>query len=118
MCSCCGCCCGVLRSLKKQPKPAEAVKSNYYAQVTEEDCVACETCMDRCQIEAITMGDVAEVNLDRCIGCGLCVTTCPSDAIHLVKKPESEQYLPPKNGAETYIRIAEERGKLDKLIPT
>jgi electron transport complex protein RnfB len=26
MCSCCGCCCGVLRSLKKQPSPAEAVK--------------------------------------------------------------------------------------------
>ncbi|MBW1945512.1 MAG: 4Fe-4S binding protein, partial [Deltaproteobacteria bacterium] len=60
----------------------------------------------------------AEVNLDRCIGCGLCVTTCPDDAIRLVKKSESEQYLPPKTGAETYIRIAEERGKLEKLIPT
>jgi len=118
MCSCCGCCCGVLRSLKKQPKPAEAVKSNYYAEVNADDCSVCETCLDRCQIEAITVDDMAAVvNLDRCIGCGLCVTTCPSDAIRLLKKPDTEQYLPPKTGAETYIRIAEERGKLEKLIP-
>ncbi|MBW1889457.1 MAG: 4Fe-4S binding protein [Deltaproteobacteria bacterium] len=116
MCSCCGCCCGVLRSLKKQPKPAEMVKSNYYAVVSEDDCSACETCLDRCQIEAIRIDLAAEVDLDRCIGCGLCVTTCPSDAIRLIKKPEAEQYLPPKTGAETYIRIAEERGKLEKLM--
>jgi ferredoxin len=118
MCSCCGCCCGVLRSLKKQPKPAEAVKSNYYAEVIAEDCSLCEACLDRCQIEAIQMNDMAaEVNRDRCIGCGLCVTTCPTEAIRLVKKAEQEQYLPPKSGAETYLRIAEERGRLDKLIP-
>ena len=118
MCSCCGCCCGVMRSLKKQPKPAEAVKSNYYAEVIAEDCSLCETCLDRCQIEAIQLNEMsAEVNRDRCIGCGLCVTTCPTEAIRLVKKPDQEQYLPPKSGAETYIRIAEERGRLEKLIP-
>ena len=118
MCSCCGCCCGVLRSLRKQPKPAEAVKSNYYAVVDAEECSACETCMDRCQIEAIQMqAAAAQIDLDRCIGCGLCVTTCPTEAIRLVKKPEKEQYLPPKSGAETYMRIAEERGRLEKLMP-
>ncbi|MCG6909605.1 MAG: 4Fe-4S dicluster domain-containing protein [Deltaproteobacteria bacterium] len=119
MCSCCGCCCGVLRSLKKQPKPAEMVKSNYFAVVSSEDCIGCETCLDRCQIDAVRMADdTAVVDLDRCIGCGLCVTTCPEEAIRLMKKPESNQYLPPKTGAETYIRIAEERGKLDKLMPS
>ncbi len=113
MCSCCGCCCGMLRSLKMQDNPAEAVKSNYYAHSDEEACVGCETCMDRCQMEAIVMVDErARVDTNRCIGCGLCVTTCPSDAMSLVKKSEDSLYLPPESGMETYMRIAGERGKI------
>lgn len=112
MCSCCGDCCGILRSLKKQPVPSAAVQSNYYAFVEENDCTGCETCLDRCQMEAIDIIDEkAKINLDRCIGCGLCVSTCPTDAVKLIKKPESEQYVPPESGAETYMRIAIERGK-------
>ena len=113
MCSCCGCCCGMLRSLKKQDNPAAAVKSNYFAQIDEEECVGCETCVDRCQMEAIEMQDEkAVIDLKRCIGCGLCVSTCPADAVQLVKKSEQDQYVPPKTGMETYIRIAQERGKM------
>ena len=88
------------------------MQSNYYAVVDKDDCTGCETCLDRCQMEAIAIIDEkAEINLDRCIGCGLCVTTCPADALKLVKKPESEQYIPPESGAETYMRIAMERGR-------
>ena len=113
MCSCCGDCCGVLRSLKKQPNPAAAVQSNYFAQVEDELCTGCETCLERCQMEAIDVTDgLANINLNRCIGCGLCVTTCPTEAILLIKKSEDQQYVPPKSGAETYLRIAKERGKI------
>ena len=113
MCSCCGDCCGILRSLKKQANPAAAVKSNYYAQIDGEECTGCETCLDRCQMEAIDMVEgKAVVNLIRCIGCGLCVSTCPTDAVHLLKKSADQQYLPPETGMETYIRIAQERGKI------
>jgi NAD-dependent dihydropyrimidine dehydrogenase PreA subunit len=113
MCSCCGDCCGILRSLKKQDNPAAAVKSNYFAQIDEEECVGCETCVDRCQMEAIEMKDEkAVIELKRCIGCGLCVSTCPTDAVRLMKKSDENQYLPPKTGMETYIRIAQERGKM------
>jgi ferredoxin len=113
MCSCCGDCCGILRSLKKQANPAAAVKSNYYAEIDEEACTGCETCLDRCQMEAIDMvEEKAVVNRIRCIGCGLCVSTCPTDAVRLMKKPAEEQYLPPETGMETYIRIAQERGKI------
>jgi len=113
MCSCCGCCCGMLGSLKKQPNPAEAVKSNYYAQADQDSCVGCETCVERCHMEAIAMSDdKAVVDLKRCIGCGLCVSSCPSDAMHLVKKDAAALYLPPENGMETYLRIARERGKM------
>jgi len=113
MCSCCGDCCGVLRSLKKQPNPAAAVQSNYFAQVDDELCTGCETCLERCQMEAIDMtDDLAGINLDRCIGCGLCVTTCPTEAIALIKKSEDQLYMPPESGMETYMRIAQERGNM------
>ncbi|MGD8521054.1 MAG: 4Fe-4S binding protein [Desulfobacterales bacterium] len=113
MCSCCGDCCGVLRSLKMHPRPAEMVQSNYFAQVDDGLCTGCETCLERCQMEAIDVVDgLANVDLDRCIGCGLCVTTCPDEAILLNKKPEDQLYEPPKSGAETYMRIAKERGKM------
>lgn len=116
MCSCCGDCCGMLKSLKKQPVPAKAVQSNYFAQVDSEECVGCETCLDRCHMEAIRMvDDRAVLDLDHCIGCGLCVTTCTTGALRLIKKPEEGQYKPPESGAETYMRIAMERGK--NLMP-
>jgi len=106
----------MLRSLKKQPVPASAVQSNYFAEVDAEECTACEICLDRCQMEAISIvEDIAVINLDRCIGCGLCVTTCSTGALRLVKKPDAQQYRPPKSGAETYMRIATERGK--NLMP-
>jgi formate hydrogenlyase subunit 6/NADH:ubiquinone oxidoreductase subunit I len=95
------------------PSPAEMVQSNYFARVDEEECTGCETCLERCQMVAIEVEDgIAEIVLNRCIGCGLCVTTCPVDAIELVKKPEEELYEPPKSGAETYMRIMQERGKI------
>lgn len=116
MCSCCGDCCGMLRSLKMQPSPARAVQSNYFAEVEAALCTGCETCVERCQMEAIQVVDgQAAVNLDRCIGCGLCVTTCSTGAVQLKKKPEDQLYQPPQSGAETYIRIAMERGK--NLMP-
>jgi len=113
MCSCCGDCCGVLRSLKMHPSPAEMVQSNYFARVDEAECTGCETCVERCQIDAIEVIDgISTIDLNRCIGCGLCVTTCPVNAIELIKKAEEKLYVPPKTGAETYIRIMQERGKI------
>ncbi len=113
MCSCCGDCCGMLRSLKKQPNPAAAVQSNYFAVVDAEVCVGCEICLERCQMEAIDMvEEKAVINPDRCIGCGLCVTTCSTGALQLVRKPIEQLYEPPATGAKTYLAIMKERGKI------
>jgi ferredoxin len=113
MCNCCGDCCGVLRSLKKHPKPASMVLTNYRAEVDPDLCTACETCLDRCQMDAIAMGadDTAEINLDRCIGCGLCVTTCPGEALSLKLIPEAERKKPPASIGETMAALARQRGK-------
>ncbi len=111
MCSCCGDCCGLLRSLKMRDKPMEAVQSNYYAVISDE-CIGCETCLDRCQMDAIKMvNGQARVILERCIGCGLCVTTCEAGAAKLIKKDENQLYTPPKSPIDTIINIAMERGK-------
>ena len=118
MCSCCGCCCGILRSLNEMPRPAEMVVSNYYAVVDPEACTACEVCLERCQMKAIAINDqgAAEVNLDRCIGCGVCVPTCPGDALRLERKPEDRRYEVPLKSAETAVSMAEKRGKTLKPL--
>jgi NAD-dependent dihydropyrimidine dehydrogenase PreA subunit len=110
ICMCCGCCCGILKNLKTLDKPALAVHTNYYAQVDEALCTACEACVERCQMDAITVETTARVNPDRCIGCGLCVTDCPSEAMRLKQKAADSQYVPPRNVFETYMNIARERG--------
>jgi len=108
MCFCCGCCCGVLSSVKKFPRPAEYVHSNYYAMVDSDLCTGCETCVERCQMDALAVeGDACVVNGDRCIGCGLCVSTCPSDAMHLVERDDAA--VPPKNTQALYRQIMTER---------
>lgn len=115
LCNCCGDCCGILRGLKLQPKPAAKVTSSYFAEVDQELCSGCETCVDRCQMDAITVDEVAAIYLDRCIGCGLCVTTCPEEALSLKLKPEEQRKTPPGQSKETIMQMAMERGK--SLIP-
>jgi uncharacterized Fe-S center protein len=112
ICMCCGCCCGVLKNLKTLEKPAEMIHTNYYAQVDGDLCTACEACVERCQMDAISVDEIAQVDLDRCIGCGLCVTDCPTEAMLLMQKAADSQYIPPKNVFETYMNIAQERGLL------
>ena len=110
ICNCCGCHCGILTNLKKLPQPAKLVASNYYAVVDIDSCTGCETCLDRCQMDAISLeGGVAQIDLDYCIGCGLCVTTCPSEALSLERKDESEITVPPANAFELYTKIGEKR---------
>ena len=112
ICMCCGCCCQVLKMLKRTDKPAKIACTSYYAVVDEESCISCGNCEEICQMEAITIDEIAEVDLDRCIGCGLCVPSCDVEAIHLETKDKENQWVPPANVVQTYVNIAKERGKL------
>lgn len=115
MCNCCGDCCGVLRALNLQPNPGELVYNRYWAIIDPEKCSGCETCLDRCQMNAIEIEETAKVNTARCIGCGLCVTTCPMEAIQLEEKSKDLQVSPPASGQELMSITAEKRGT--SLIP-
>jgi ferredoxin len=104
ICCCCGDCCGVLKFLKTLPRPADYYASNHYAVVDADLCSACEECVDRCQLDAMTVEDcIATVNIDRCIGCGNCVAICPADAVVLHKK--DRELVPPKNQDALYDSI-------------
>lgn len=120
ICSCCGCCCGILNTHKNLPKPLNFWATNYFAEVDKNICVGCGTCEDMCQVNAVKVDDkeqFAYVNLDRCLGCGVCVVNCPSDSISLLKKA-SEQ-IPPQTREELYDIIMEnKKGKFGKLLMT
>lgn len=113
ICACCGCCCGVLRTLKRHPAPASLVSSPFVAAADPATCQGCGICLDRCQMDALRLED-DKVVLDaaRCIGCGLCVSTCPSAALRLVRKPETAQPYVPRGGVEAAIRLGRSRGKM------
>ena len=112
LCNCCGDCCGMLGAVKKYPKPADFVFSNYQIAINGESCTGCEICLDRCQMEAIAMNKdgIAHVDLDRCIGCGLCVTKCPSEAIGLIQKTDARRRIPPATSSEQMMQLAKNRG--------
>ena len=117
ICACCGCCCGVLRAHKMLPKPVDFWSTNYYASVDPESCTGCETCVERCQVNAISVDEhlgVSTVNLDRCLGCGNCVSSCPSEAISLFKK--EKEVAPPENSEDLYDTImANKKGTFGKI---
>ena len=113
ICACCGCCCGVLRNIKRHPQPATIVSSPFIATLDADICNGCGICRTRCQMEAIhpAKGN-AVLDVERCIGCGLCVSTCPTKALSLERKPKSEQSYIPKDMADANIRLGQARGKL------
>jgi H+/Na+-translocating ferredoxin:NAD+ oxidoreductase subunit B len=115
ICCCCGDCCGVLRSLKRHPKPARLASSPFFAVINTETCQGCGVCEDRCQMDAVQLVDEkASVDLDSCIGCGLCVSTCPTGSLTLARKPEYEQPEVPGDLIKASIELGRARGKLSK----
>ncbi|MFX1322972.1 MAG: 4Fe-4S binding protein [Promethearchaeota archaeon] len=111
ICSCCYCCDGTIANLRNLPDPANYADSSYYSQIDPELCTGCGTCVERCQVKAITLiDDIASIDLKRCIGCGNCIITCPSEAISLQKK--EEKHVPPQTMDDLYDLILVEKNKL------
>ncbi|MHA2358511.1 MAG: ATP-binding protein [Candidatus Heimdallarchaeaceae archaeon] len=90
ICNCCSCCCDILRGLIEFEQPHAFAKANYVMTVNDELCTGCETCIERCQFEALEIIDgISSVN-DRCVGCGVCALVCPEDALQLEKRKIEE----------------------------
>jgi ferredoxin len=59
--------------------------------INEEQCSACEACLDRCPVGAITVEDTAIVDRNKCLGCGLCASGCPSEAITMILRDDAQE---------------------------
>ena len=120
ICSCCGCCCGMLGMQKFLPKPLDFWASNFYAAVDADACNGCGTCEKRCQVGAASVPEQkkqSSIDLNRCIGCGVCIPTCPKKAIALHKKPI--EVRPPQTKEDLYdIIMSHKKGRLGKLKVT
>jgi len=92
-------CVAVNHALKK-PTPGLFFNSGFEPRFNSEQCTQCETCIERCPPEALSMGpdEVPVVDRARCFGCAVCATGCPSEAIVMVNRPDLPE--PPKDGRE------------------
>ena len=108
ICNCCSCHCGIMASIKNAASPSMAATSSFILSVDEEMCMGCGDCVDRCQVDAITMeGEIVVRDVERCIGCGLCVSTCAVEALKLV--PKEEAPVPPVNQQELGVAMIASR---------
>jgi len=117
ICSCCGCCCGMLGLQKHLPKPLDFWAANFFALVDADACNGCGVCAKRCQVGAARVAETtgqSAIDLNRCIGCGVCVPTCLKKALSLQKKPVETR--PPQTREDLYERImAHKKGRLGKM---
>lgn len=110
LCSCCGCCCGILGGAKATPHPVSLLSTNYHAELDTTMCTECGTCIEKCQMNAISQGASSVViDLNRCIGCGICVANCPEGAVTLMQKQDT--HIPPRDFNELYKIIQAGRNK-------
>ena len=116
ICSCCGCCCGILHMHHSLPRPVDFWAANYFARVDRTACNGCGICTRRCQARAMDVPDKkkpARVDLNRCLGCGHCIAACPQEAITLEKKPA--EVKPPETREALYdILKAQRKGSWGK----
>lgn len=119
ICHCCGCCCGVLRSMNEDHSRMSVQPSNFILYIDTGACTGCGRCAKKCHIGAITVTETVAVSgnskkavlaENRCIGCGACVRSCEKSALFL--RQRREIHVPPKNKKEQMIKIAIEKGRV------
>jgi ferredoxin len=123
MCNCCGCCCGMMQSIRRFGITGSIVSSNWVAEVDHSMCRGCKKCARACPAQAVTMVDNqgqglrkywAVVDPDKCLGCGVCDELCRFGAHAMV--PRERRVFTPETTFDRVVAMAVERGKLGDLL--
>jgi len=123
MCNCCGCCCGMMQSIRRHGVTGSIVSSNWVAHVDHSVCRGCKKCARACPAQAVTMVDNegqglrkywAVVDPDACLGCGVCDEVCRFGAHSMV--PREHRVFTPETTFDRVVAMAVERGKLGDLL--
>lgn len=105
LCSCCGCCCGALRSITEFNTPGMIAPPHFMPHIELKACTVCGKCVKACPMGALHISEeVGQSHLvkspERCIGCGLCSVVCPEGAIAMREVPD---YRKPPGGHASYL---------------
>ena len=105
LCSCCGCCCGALRSITEFNTPGMIAPPHFMPHVEHKACTVCGKCVKTCPMGALYISEeVGQSRLvkspERCIGCGLCSVACPEGTIAMREVPD---YRKPPGGYASYF---------------
>ncbi|MCU0301718.1 MAG: 4Fe-4S dicluster domain-containing protein [Candidatus Nanopelagicales bacterium] len=123
ICNCCGCCCGMMQSIRRHGITGAVVSSNWVAHVDLDKCRGCKKCYRACPADAITIVDNegqglrkywAIVDPEKCLGCGVCDERCRWGAHSMV--PREARVFTPENTFDRMVTMAIERGKLGELL--
>ncbi|MBN2430647.1 MAG: 4Fe-4S binding protein [Acidobacteria bacterium] len=88
ICTCCDCCCYLVRSVNNYGGRNYLAPSPFVAAVDDDRCTHCGRCVAVCNTHAHVRTDGRHgYHAEACIGCGLCVDVCPPAAIRLVENP-------------------------------
>jgi electron transport complex protein RnfB len=95
-CSCCGCCCGALRTISEFNAPGMIAPPHFIPKVDLTKCTYCARCAKACPMGAMvvdTKGKSHRHLAERCIGCGLCAVAC--DKQHAIQMEPTPKYREP-----------------------
>lgn len=91
-CSCCGCCCHMLRAVSEFNVPKLISEPHFIPEREAGKCNLCKICVKACPMGAWQGKEVGiEYLSGRCIGCGLCALACPEGALAMEPVPEASQ---------------------------